>query len=82
MEEKTKVLNEKKKIYMELLDASYQSGEPVNYSFPSPSKREEVYSQRKLNLMGSSVKPQAQLMAVARYHIGNERLSENQYTVC
>lgn len=30
----------KKKIYMELLDASYQSGEPVNYSFPSPSKRE------------------------------------------
>lgn len=25
---------------MELLDAPYQSGEPVNYSFPSPSKRE------------------------------------------
>ena len=54
---------------MELLDASYQSGEPVNYSFPTRSKREEVYSQKKLNLISSSVKPQAQLMAVTRYHI-------------
>ena len=67
MEKKPKVLNEKKKIYMELLDASYHSGEPVNYSFPTVSKREEVCSQKKLNLIGSSVKPQAQLMAVTMY---------------
>ena len=52
---------------MELLDASYHSGEPVNYSFPTVGKREEVCSQKKLNLIGSSVKPQAQLMAVTMY---------------
>ena len=71
----------KKKIYMELLDTSYQSGEQVNYSFSTLSKREEVYCQKNLNLIGSSVKPQAQLTAVTRYHIGNGRLSEKS-TYC
>lgn len=33
-------MEKKKKVYMELLDASYQSGEPVNYSFPTGSERE------------------------------------------
>ena len=41
---------------MELLDPSYsfyQAVQPVNYPFSTPSRRQEVYSQKKLNLIGS-----------------------------